>query len=174
MEALRLALVPYYLEIKTIHLLAVAMWSFSTAVAFRDYVVPAFRRWLKNQDDPAAVAARDDAMERFDRGAQLEHVAFPVVLFTGVILVWLVGWPLHEVSWLTAKLALVLLVFLPMEVIDYYLSHFGGNKERVRARGDSERYEELMHIHWRFFKITTPLVVTLIPLTYYLAISKPF
>ena len=135
---------------------------------------PAFRAWFKNPDNAHCIATRNDAMERFDHGVQLEHWAFPLVLMTGVLLVWLAGWQLEEVSWLSAKLALILLVFIPMEVFDYYISHFGGNKARIRARGDSERYEKMTLLHWNFFRITVPLVVTLIPLTFYLAVTKPF
>lgn len=174
MEELRSALTAYYLELKTVHLLAAGMWAFSTAVAFRNYLVPAFRAWFRDPEDPACIARRNDAMERFDRGAELEHWAFPLLLITGVLLVWLGGWQLQEVSWLTAKLALILLVFFPMEFMDYYLSHFGGNKQKIRASGDMQRYEATMGLHWKFFLVTTPLVITLIPLTYYLAVSKPF
>ena len=174
MEELRGALSPYYLELKTLHLLAAGMWAFSTAVAFRNYLVPAFRAWFREPDNPAYIERRNDAMERFDRGAELEHWAFPLLLITGVCLVWLGGWNTTEVSWLTAKLALVLLVFFPMEAMDYYLSHFGGNKQKIRASGDMQRYEASIGLHWKFFLVTTPLVVTLIPLTYYLAVTKPF
>lgn len=173
LEELRAVFTPYYLELKTLHLLAVGMWSFSTAVAYRDYIVPAFVAWRRNPDNPSLVARRDDAMERFDRGAQLEHWAFPLVLISGLLMVWLAGWSVHDVNWLTVKLALVALVFIPMEILDYYLSHFGGNKARIRATGDTRRYEAMMAFHWQFFRVSTPLVVTLIPLAYYLAVSKP-
>ena len=58
MEALHGALLPYYLEIKFVHLFMVAMWSFSTAVAYRNYIVPIFRAWQAAPDDPQRVAAR--------------------------------------------------------------------------------------------------------------------
>jgi uncharacterized membrane protein len=165
---------PWYLQVKFIHLLMVAMWSFSTAVAYRNYIVPTFRHWLRNPDNAEAIARRNECMERFDRGAQLEHFAFPVVLITGLLMVWLAGWPWHQVSWLSVKLGIILLVFLPMEVVDYYLSHFGGNKEKIRARGDSQRYETMTRYHWQFFRVTTPLVVVFVPLVFYLAVTKPF
>ncbi|MEH6583646.1 MAG: hypothetical protein V7754_17045 [Halioglobus sp.] len=174
MEALRQLLLPFYLEVKTAHLLAVGMWSFSTAVAFRDYLVPAFRAWLRTPDDADCIARRNDAMERFDRGAQLEHWAFPLVLITGIMMVWLANWPIQEISWLSAKLALILIIFIPMEIIDYHISHFGGNKTKIKARGGPLEYEKMILWHWQFFRVTTPIVVTLIPLTFYLAVSKPF
>jgi uncharacterized membrane protein len=173
MEELRLVIAPYYLQVKFIHLLMVAMWTFSTAVAYRDYVFPAFKAWEKDPENPTRIAIRDDFLRRFDHGAQLEHFAFPVLIVTGFMMVWIAGWPLTELSWLTVKLGIVLIVFIPVEVIDYYISHFGGNKEKILATGDMDRHEAMTRFHWRFFKVTTPLVVTLIPMIYYLAVTKP-
>ena len=45
------------------------------------------------------------------------------------------------------KMVLVVLVFIPIEAVDYYLAHFGGNKEKIRQSGDMVRYEKLIHIH---------------------------
>jgi len=172
-EQLQQILANYYLPIKTLHLLAVGMWSFSTAVAFRDYVVPTFIAWRKNPQQQQLIAARNDAMERFDHGAQLEHWAFPLVILTGLLMVWAANWPLDQINWLTVKLTIVLIVFIPMEAVDYYISHFGGNKEKIRRTGNQARYEVMMLWHWQFFRVSTPIVVTLIPLTYYLAVTKP-
>jgi uncharacterized membrane protein len=173
LEELRTLLLPWYLQVKFFHLLMVAMWSFSTAVAFRNYIVPAFRAWERNPDDKTRIAARDKAMERFDDGAILEHVAFPIVLITGLTLVWLAGWNWQSVNWLTLKLAVILLIFVPMEAVDYHLSHFKGNKRKIRQTGDLEKYEDTIRFHWMFFRVTTPLVVVFIPLLFYLAITKP-
>ena len=173
LEELRALLAPWYLQINFIHLYTVAMWAFSTAVAYRNYFLPVYQRWLRDPDNPARISERNIAMERFDKGAILEHVAFPLVLLSGLTMVWLAGWPWREVSWLTVKLAVVALVFLPMEAVDYYISHFGGNKKKIRQAGDQQRYERMIRYHWQFFRVTTPLVVVFIPLIFYLAITKP-
>lgn len=173
MEELPQLLATYYLSIKTIHLLAVGMWTFSTAVAFQYYLVPDYRAWRKNSNDKHLLAARNEAMERFDRGVKLEHWAFPLVILTGLLMVWAAGWSVSDVNWLTVKIGIVLVIFMPMEIVDYYISHFGGNKEKIRIKGDETRYEMMMLWHWKFFKITTPIVVTIIPLTYFLAVTKP-
>ncbi|MFT4518692.1 MAG: hypothetical protein ACI9JM_001077 [Halioglobus sp.] len=162
------------MQVKFAHLLTVAMWSFSTAVAYRNYIVPAFRAWSREPGDPLAIARRNEFMERFDKGAILEHVAFPVVLLTGLLMVWLTGWEWQELSWLSVKLGIVLVIFLPMECVDYYISHFGGNKWKIRQSGNLERYETMMRFHWLFFRVTTPLVIVFVPLVYYLAVTKPF
>ena len=64
-------------------LLMVAVWAFSTAVAYRNYIVPAFRAWQREPHNAAAIARRNEFMERFDRGVVLEHIAFPLVLAGG-------------------------------------------------------------------------------------------
>jgi len=172
MDELRTLLLPWYLQIKVIHLLAVALWSFSTAVAYLYYIVPAFRAWERMPQDAGAIARRNDVMERFDRGVIIEHVAFPLLLATGVLMVWLAGWSWREVNWLSVKLGIVLLVFVPLEIIDYYLSHFGGNKRALRLSGNPERYETMTRLHWRFFRASTLLVVVFVPILYYLAVTK--
>jgi hypothetical protein len=71
------------------------------------------------------------------------------------------------------KLLLVTGVFVPMEIVDYWLSHFGGSKRQWREKGDHARHEKLMQWHWVFFRISTPLVAIFIPLIIYLAVVKP-
>lgn len=163
-----------YLNIKFLHVISVAMWSFSTAVAYRDYIVPSFKSAERHPNDPERIARRNWVMERFDKGAILEHVAFPIVLLTGAVMFWSGDWSLASWSWFSAKMLIVALIFLPIEIVDYYISHFGGNKEKIRATGNMERYETMMQFHWLFFKVTAVLIVIFIPLTYYLAITKFF
>ncbi|MDX1734690.1 MAG: hypothetical protein R3228_09990 [Halioglobus sp.] len=173
MEELRALLQPWYLHFKFVHLFMVAMWSFSTAVAYRNYILPAFHAWQRNPADEAVLAVRNRSMENFDRGAVLEHFAFPFVLLSGLAMVWLAGWNWQSVNWLTLKLAIVLVIFLPIETVDYYISHMGGNKRRIRLAGDMDRYETMVRFHWRFFRVTTPLIVVFVPLAFYLAVTKP-
>lgn len=173
MESARELLAPFYLEIKVVHLLAIAIWSFSTAVAYRDYVLPAFLAWQADRNNPATRERRDWVLERFDRGAEMEHVAFPIAIITGLTMVWLAGWHLQAVNWLTIKLAIMVLVFLPVEVIDYYLTHLGGNKAKIRENGDGAGHERMVMLHWRFLNVTAPVVIVFIPLLVYLAVVKP-
>ncbi len=164
---------PWYLQVKFIHLFTVAMWSFSTAVAYRNFIIPAFRAWQQEPDNGAAIARRNEFMERFDKGAILEHIAFPLVLLSGLLMVWLAGWSWQGLNWLSLKLGIVLLMFVPMEIIDYYISHLGGNKKKIRATGDTARYEAMTRFHWQFFRVTTPLIIVFVPLLFYLAVTKP-
>ncbi len=173
-EALREILLPYYLYVKFVHLFFVMIWSWSTAVAYTWYVKGAFVRWEKNPTDPLAIERRNYAQEQFDKGVVLEHIAFPVILITGPLLLWLVGWNPMEAKWLLVKLCIVAFIFIPMEVCDYWLSHFGGNKEMLRRKGLIDKYEQSMKQHWLFLKVSTPLIVAFMPLVIFLAVVKPF
>jgi len=172
-DALREALAPGYLYIKFVHLFFVMIWSWSTSVAYTWYVKGAYLKWLKNPDDPVAIQRRNYAQEQFDKGAVLEHVAFPVVLITGPLMYWLGPWNL-DYTWLLVKLLIIVFIFLPIEVFDYHLSHFGGNKEKLRRKGLMDQYEISMRRHWTFLKVTTPLIVVFMPLVIFLAVVKPF
>ncbi len=163
----------HYVWVKFIHMLFAMIWVWSTSVAYLSYLVPAVRTWLRNPDDPDAIALRNHAMERFDSGVLLEHVAFPILLITGPMLMIAGGWT-PEDGWFALKLALVIAVFIPIEAYDYHLSHFGENKERVRRTGDEAAYERAIHHHWWFLIVTTPIISIFAIGTLFLAITKPF
>ncbi|MBP6877534.1 MAG: hypothetical protein KBC34_05905 [Phenylobacterium sp.] len=174
LTALRDALAPHYLIFKWVHLLVVAMWAFSTAVAYTHYVVPAFKAWLGDRSEPELIKRRDLAIRAFDRGVVLEHVAFPTILVSGLVMVWLNQAPLDQLSWLTVKLLIVALVFIPMEVVDYHISHFGGRKALSLQAEDLPRYERQVSFHWLFFRVTDKIVVVFVPVVFFLAVVKPF
>lgn len=171
-DSVRELLAPAYIYIKFIHVFFVMIWSWSTAVAYSWYVKGAFLRWERNPDDATAVQRRNWAIEQFDRGVVLEHVAFPVILITGPLLYFIGPWTL-SFHWLAIKLCVVAFVFVPMEIFDYYLSHFGGNKESLRKRNLPEKYEWAIRKHWQFLKVSTPLISIFMPLVIFLAVTKP-
>ncbi len=177
LETLTQVLGPYYLKIKFVHLLFATMWLWSTSVAYLNYVVPTMKAWLRSPNSEDALRDRNSMMERFDHGVILEHIAFPVVLLSGVCLLLAGGWTAQS-YWLVIKLSVVVLVFLPIEIIDYWLSHFGGNKLAFRRRANvdalaSPRYEQLVQYHWWFLVVTTPIIATAGMLVVYLATVKP-
>jgi len=172
LELIRETLGPYYLTVKFIHVFAVMAWSWSTAVAFTSYLKPSYIKWRRNPDDAALLQRRDWAFEQFDRGAVIEHTAFPILLISGGLLFALGRWDL-DFNWLLAKLAIVVLVFFPIEIVDYWLSHMGGNKHRLRKQGATEKYQNYIRHHWTFFRITTPLITIFMPMVIFLAIVKP-
>jgi uncharacterized membrane protein len=173
-EEIRAALAPYYLYIKAVHVMAAALWAFSTAVAWVFYLKPALRRAARAPEDAEARDRRDHYLELFDRGAGIEHVALIVLVATALLMIWLARVDLARWSFVTAKLWLGVLVILPMEAADIYLSHLGGNKERIRRSGDMARYRRMVRHHTTFLRITEPIVVVLVPLLFVLAVAKPF
>lgn len=166
-------LAPYYLYIKFFHVANVMAWALSTSHAFMFYLVPVFQQWRRHPSDPERIRMRNWAMERFDDGVIIEHVAFPLVLLSGLAMLATGGWTADS-GWLVLKLCIVIALMIPIEICDYYLSHFGGNKAGLRQRGEHERYESMIQIHWLFFLITTPLVGIFVTLIVFLAIVKPF
>ncbi|MCG8670149.1 MAG: hypothetical protein MI867_12095 [Pseudomonadales bacterium] len=172
LEDLQSALMPYYIYIKFVHVFFVMIWSWSTAVAYTWYVKGAFLKWEKSPDDPTLIQRRNWAIEQFDKGVVMEHVAFPVILITGPLLYFIGPWNL-DFTWLLIKLTVVVFVFLPLEIIDYWLSHFGGNKLKLKKKQKMEQYERAIQQHWRFLKASTPLVTIFIPAVIFLAVVKP-
>ncbi len=172
LEMIREALIPWYLQIKFVHLFFVMVWALSTAVAYSWYVKGAFVAWEKNPEDPVAIQRRNYAIDQFDKGAVLEHIAFPIILITGPLLYWIGPWDLNA-SWLIIKLTVVTFIFVPMEIIDYWLAHFGGNKARLRRKGLMKEHDRAILLHWKFLKLSTPLIIVFIPLVVYLAVVKP-
>ncbi len=163
----------HYATLKFVHVVFAAVWAWSTSVAYGNYLVPLFRDWQRAPHDPERIELRNWAMERFDEGAKLEHIAFPMLLITGPLLMLAGGWT-PDSGWFAMKLVLIVLVFLPIEIADFYLAHFGGNKERLRRAGDEVAYERAIHLHWWFLITTTPIVIVSITFAFYLAIVKPF
>ncbi|MCB1684220.1 MAG: hypothetical protein R3E82_10140 [Pseudomonadales bacterium] len=172
-ESAQQLLAPYYFQIKFVHLLFVTVWFMSTSVAYRFYLLPIFRWWMNAPEDLDAIRLRNWAMERFDDGAILEHIAFPMLLITGLMLMLVGGWT-PAAGWFAMKLVMVVLVFIPVEIMDYHLAHFGGNKEKIRASGTAAEYEAAIHTHWWFLIVSSPIVIVTIPYVLYLAIVKPF
>lgn len=172
-ELLRASIAPYYLYIKFVHLLFVMIWTWSTAHAFMYYLVPVFQEWRKNPDSPDAIRMRNWAMERFDAGVIYEHIAFPVILLTGVLLFIAGGWT-TEPLWLSLKLSIIVAIMLPLEITDYYLSHFGGNKLHIRLTGNMVRYDAMMYWHWLFLLLATPVIILFALGLIFLANLKPF
>ena len=164
---------PYYIYIKFVHLLFVMLWIWSTSVAFAFYLVPVFKAWRRSPQDEQIVTMRNWVMERFDHGVIYEHVAFPIVLLTGLLL-WVVGGWTPTSAWFVLKLLIIVGIFLPIEIFDYYLAHLGGNKRRLRRKGDPAAYERGVRNHWLYLVIVSPAVMVFAVLVVFLTVTKPF
>ena len=163
---------PYYIYIKFVHLLFVMLWIWSTSVAFAFYLVPVFKAWRRNPNDERILEMRNWVMERFDHGAIYEHIAFPLILLTGLLLWVLGGWNPAS-GWFVLKLLIIIGIFLPIEIFDYYLAHLGGNKRRLRLKGDSAAYEKGVRNHWLYLVIVSPPIMVFAVLAVFLSVTKP-
>lgn len=172
LETIQSAFAPYYIYIKFVHVFFVMIWAWSTAVAYTWYVKGTFLRWEKNPNDPTLIERRNWAIEQFDKGVVMEHIAFPVILITGPILYLIGPWSL-DFTWMLVKLTVVVFIFVPMEIADYWLSHFGGNKAKLKHKQQMDKYEQAIQQHWKFLKLTTPVVMLFVPAVIFLAIVKP-
>ena len=57
----------------------------------------------------------------------LEHIAFPVALIIGLLMFVMAGWTTDN-SWMLVKLVIVVGFFIPLEVLDVWISHVLGPK----------------------------------------------
>lgn len=169
-EALLAGLRPWYRQIQFVHLMFAMVWGWSTAVAYFWYLRVALLQSQRRPDDAELLRRRDWALEQFDRGVVLEHTAFPLLLATGLLLYGCGGWGLSA-PWLALKLAIVAGIFVPMEIVDVWLSHLGGNLHSLR--GNESALARSRRWHLLFWRITTPIVMLFVPLVVYLAVVKP-
>ncbi len=172
LDLIRESLLPYYLYIKFIHVVFMAVWFMSTAVAYSWFVQVAYFQAENRPDNPEYQRRKAWALEQFDKGVVMEHIAFPILIITGPLMYWLAGWEIG-LNWLGLKLLIIIGIFIPIEIMDYWLSHFGGNKTYLKKLGDQERYEQVVKWHWQFLRKSTPFVVIFIPLIIFLAVVKP-
>lgn len=174
MGFLQEAVSPYYFWIKAVHVISAALWSFSTAVAYAYYLKPAIVAVRHHPDDPVRRARLDDFMERFDRGAIFEHVALVIMTVTALLMIWIRDIDLLRWSFIPFLFWIGVIIIAPMEMLDIWLAHLGGNKTRLRAAGDRERYDRVLGWHLTFLRVTEPIVIVLIPTAFIIAIVKPF
>ena len=98
-ESLQGALAPYYLYIKMVHVPFVFLGLFSVLVGYAHFLLPVMQAWRRAPDDPGLTLMRNWVFERFDAGVSLEHVAYPMVLVSGILLFIAGGWG-ADAGWL--------------------------------------------------------------------------
>lgn len=174
MSAVYEIVAPWFFYIKALHVMAAAVWSFSTMVAYAYYLKPAIRAAARRPEDDDARDRRDRLLARFDRGAAPEHVAFAVLVVTALLMIWIRDISLTQWSFIPFKFWIGLAVIVPMEAMDIWLSHMGGAKAHLRQVGDRVGFERAVDRHLFFLRVTEPLVIVLVPLMFVIAIVKPF
>lgn len=104
----------------------------------------------------------------------VEHMAFAALLLSGASLAWLHGW--FGESWLSLKLALVIVVVVPFELVDIWLGHIRLPRlfhQRHPSRPYSAQESELLHLyHERLTRIAWWVMPVAVTTIIWLAVAK--
>jgi uncharacterized membrane protein len=156
-----------YALIKLVHLGALVLW-----------LGPAFGAWLilraveNNETGINAVTAKVSRV--FFLIIALEHVAFGVLLATGLILGFHYGWA--GTDWFKQKLFIVLVLIVPLELVDIALGNWlAANAAKKRYAGQPlQRLDRLALdvYHGVFTKIALVIIPLSVMTVMFLAISK--
>jgi uncharacterized membrane protein len=166
------ALAPYYLYIKFVHVFFVMMWAMSALGAYVFYLRSTIYQLEENPGDEKLEERLNWAYEQFDKTVILEHIAFPIVLLTGMMLFYATGWAL-ETPWLFVKLVIVVGFFIPLEILDFWIAHVWGARVTRGREEDPWAWAAMRSVHWKFLKTTAPMVRYSVPVVIFLAVVKP-
>jgi hypothetical protein len=107
----------------------------------------------------------------------LEHLGFFTMLASGLVLLGMYGFGAIATTWLELKLALVVLIIVPIELADLWFSHRGLPEIFASRRPDApytEREKRLLDLyHRRFVPITLPVLLATVVVVMWLAVAKP-
>jgi uncharacterized membrane protein len=120
-------LMVYYPYIKFIHLFSVMIWGMSAVGAYVYYFRTTLSEVKKDSQNMELQQGLIWAYEQFDKTVVLEHIAFPVALIIGLLMFVMAGWTTDN-SWILVNLVIVVGFFIPLEVLDVWISHVLGPK----------------------------------------------
>lgn len=164
-------LAPWYLHIKFLHVFCVGLWSFSAVGAFWFVHVASSERRKARGDEE--LLRRDDWVRwHFNNVVFLEHIAFPLVLISGALLLFSASWSITT-GWLALKLAIVLGLFVPMEILDTWLSHIHVPRAMRDKARDPGRFRRAIKRQDSFLRYSSWMVLLLVPTVMFLALVKP-
>ena len=141
----------------------------------RFYVRPTLTAAAKDPENQELQRRRDWVLEQFDRTVILEHIAFVLILITGLLLYESGAASLHD-GWFAVKIAIVVVVFIPLEIYDIWLSHIAAPRAtRAKDAGGSRAdYDLFRRRYVGFLRGVTPLILLTVPTVLILALAKPF
>ena len=166
------ALVPYYLYFKFFHIFFVLMWAMSAVGAYIFYLRSTIYEFEKRPEDKELERRLVWAYEQFDKTVILEHIAFPAVLISGLLMYFGSGWSLDQ-QWMLVKLAIVFGFFLPLEILDIWISHVLGPRVSKNRNTDQLGWDRGRALHWTFLKVSSPMIRITVPTVVFLAVVKP-
>ncbi len=105
----------------------------------------------------------------------VEHIAFALLLITGVLMAWFNQW--FGQPWLTLKLILIGSIILPLEIMDIWLGHVRLPQlfhSRHPSRPYSAHEAALLHLyHVRLTRTAIFLMPIVVTVIIWLALTKP-
>ncbi len=158
--------------IKFVHVVCAFLWGVTVPPAYSVYVKRALAEAQRAPDDRLARERVLWAWDRLDGLVALEHIMWPIVLITGPLLVLGTGWAVTD-TWLALKLAIVVFVFIPIEVFDVWFAHFYGAGVESRRDTEPAGVVEMREKQRRFYVFISPIVRLSMVAVFFLAIVKP-
>lgn len=155
--------------VKLLHIAGLILWLGPSGGAW--LLVQLSKRRLDQQSTEYRELYRD-----FVKFFWVEHFGLLLILGSGVLLALMYGNTLLALKWFQLKIALVLFVLLPLEVIDIWFGHIrlpdqlSSQKRDTKVKTKSnalELYER------RFVPIALPILLLTVIIIMWLAIAKP-
>lgn len=153
-----------YSILKLIHIGALVLW-----------LGPAFGAWvvLNTIEDGAQGPIAAKVNKAFFWMITLEHLAFVVLLTTGLWMAYSTGW--FASAWLQQKLVIVGLIIIPLEIIDILLGNYlaaKASKAKYLGQASEQQLYWLRLYHGPFTKLAIVIIPLAVTLVMFLAVSK--
>ncbi|WP_317931958.1 DUF2269 family protein [Halioxenophilus sp. WMMB6] len=161
-----------YGYVKFFHIFFMAMWAMSAVGAYIFYLRATIFEVRDNPENEELKKRLVWAYEQFDKTVILEHIAFPLLLITGAILYYLGGWSLAQ-HWLLVKLVIVIGFFIPLELLDIWISHILGPRITRRRNEFPDEWNSGRALHLKFLLKSSPMIRITVPIVILLAAAKP-
>lgn len=106
----------------------------------------------------------------------MEHFGLFLLLGSGILLLSLYGFSALEWTWLRIKLALVLCVLVPVEILDIWFGHvrlpqwFSSGKRGIEVKGGTNAYEAYER---KFVPVSLPPLLIAVVVILWLAVARP-
>lgn len=158
--------------LRFVHVAAFLVWA-GPAMGASWFVYAAAWARRRSGDDEELLRRERWVRRHFNFVVLAEHLGFAVLVVSGLMLAESTDWAYAGQRWFAWKLALVFLIFVPMELLDVVLSAW---LQRVMTRdepADAAAWARAARWQDLFMRATIPPVLIGIPIVLYLAVVKP-
>ena len=166
-------LAEWYLHLKLLHITAAIVWG-AVAVGAWWFVLVSWWQRRAAPDDPELERRDDWVRYHFLVVVIAEHLAFLLLIPSGVLLALALGMDMANTPpWLRWKAGIALVVFVPMEVVDVWLSHWLLPRRMRDKDAAPAAYRQAVRWHEAFLWCGTVVIGVGLPAVLYLAVFKP-